>query len=423
VAAADRLNVMYVSGAYLGFAGSARRYRQYFRRMPRWRIDPLVVTVWPRQYKNIDATGELDSTAAPARHGLVWRHSIEGVPTAAIKTSPESRRLRRGMLFLLAYWLLLTRRDIHVVHVLQQAKKKTFPYALLLRAFPTPKVLSITKDFELRPRSLGRWAQRTQYGCYNAILCQSEKQKLLLSELHVRPGVTVVPNGVDTARLTPLPTPADKRALRESIGLPAESLLFLYVGSVQPRKGTDILLEAWRDVIGSRVDMRLLIVGPRFDQTNLQWSTFAGRIQELMRAPGMSASVTFVGYRRDVLEYLQAADAFVLPSDREGVPNAVLEAMACGLPCVLTPFFGSSNQLGVAGEHFVLSERTPHALADAMRTLVGWSPERRAALGAKARQLMLATMSMDHAVDVHCQLYRRLLEQSRPPSHAPSART
>jgi glycosyltransferase involved in cell wall biosynthesis len=137
----------------------------------------------------------------------------------------------------------------------------------------------------------------------------------------------------------------------------------------------------------------------------------------------MSASVRFVGYRRDVSEFLQAADAFFFPSDREGVPNAVLEAMACGLPCVLTPFFGSSTQLGVAGEHFVLSERTPHALADTMRTLAGWSPERRAALGAKARQLMVATMSMDHAVDVHCQLYRRLIEQSRPASDRRSART
>jgi glycosyltransferase involved in cell wall biosynthesis len=206
------------------------------------------------------------------------------------------------------------------------------------------------------------------------------------------------------------------------MGLPGESLLFVYVGSVQPRKGTDILLEAWREVIGSRVDMRLLIVGPRFDQTNPLWSAFAARMEELMRTPEMSASVTFVGYRRDVLEFLQAADAFVFPSDREGVPNAVLEAMACGLPCVLTPFFGSSTQLGVAGEHFMLSERTPQALAAAMCTLAASSPERRAALGAKARELMLATMSMDRAVDVHCQLYRRLVELSRPASRRGSAR-
>ena len=72
----------------------------------------------------------------------------------------------------------------------------------------------------------------------------------------------------------------------------------------------------------------------------------------------MEDSVIFYGFKSNIVDYLQAADAFVFPSENEGVPNAVLEAMACELPCVLTPFFRDSTQLGQAEQHFILVERS-----------------------------------------------------------------
>ena len=320
VAPPDPLNVLYVIGSFLGFAGSARRYRQYFRRMPGWHIHPLVVTIPPHKHKSIntiDVNGEKDRTPPLADHGLVWHQSVEGIPTTVIRTFLENSWLRRCMLFVLVFWVLLTRKDIHLVHVLQQAKTKTLPYALLLKAFPLPKVLSITQDINVPRTPLTRWLQRIQYNCYDSVICQSERQHSILSELHVRPDLTIVPNGVDTARLRPLPTEADKHALRSRLGLPRDALLFLYVGSVQPRKGTDILLEAWKEVIASRPNMRLLIVGPRFDLNQPRWVGFAAKIQGLMKAWGMSDSVTFYGYRREVLEFLQAADGLSFhPTER-----------------------------------------------------------------------------------------------------------
>ena len=127
------------------------------------------------------------------------------------------------------------------------------------------RILSITKDYEVKNWAYKKWLQRQQYDFYDAIICQSEDQRDYLLQLGVRTEIQIVPNGVDTELFRPASTNEDKLRLRQSLGLPLDEPVFLYVGSVQPRKGTDILLEAWQKLVNAGSKARLCIIGPRFD--------------------------------------------------------------------------------------------------------------------------------------------------------------
>ena len=395
------LRVLFASGGFFAFAGSTRRYRQYFRRMPFYGIQPVVATSPPLRLKSMDGFA-----SPPPMKGLVMRARVDDTPAVSIRPFGESKIVRRFILFQLVYGMLLTNRDIRVVHMLQQAKPKTFLWALILRLFPVVRILSITKDYEVKSRALKR-LQRQQYDFYDAIICQSEDQRDYLLQLGVRREIQIVANGVDTEVFRPASTTEDKLRLRQSLGLPLDEPVFLYVGSVQPRKGTDILLEAWQKLVSTGSKARLCIIGPRFDLKNPKWADFTAAIARAMAGPGMEDSVIFYGFKSNIVDYLQAADAFVFPSENEGVPNAVLEAMACELPCVLTPFFRDSTQLGQAEQHFILVERSPAALAKTLLKVAEGPEEARRAYGRQARALMIDTMNMNHAVKVHCDLYRK----------------
>lgn len=395
------LRVLFATGGFFAFAGSSRRYRQYFQRMPFYGIQPVVATSPPLRFKSLD-----ESASPPPMKGLVTRVRVDDTPAVSIRTFGDNNTVRRFMLFLLVYGMLLTNRDIRVVNMLQQAKPKTFLWALILRLFPVVRILSVTKDYEVKNRVHKR-LHRRQHDFYDAIICQSEAQRDYLLRLGVRTEIQIVPNGVDTELFRPASTAEDKLRLRQSLGLPLDEPVFLYVGSVQPRKGTDILLEAWQMVVNTGSKARLLIIGPRFDLKNPKWADFTAAIASSMAVPGMDDSVIFYGFKSNIVDYLQVADGFVFPSENEGVPNAVLEAMACELPCVLTPFFHDSTQLGQAGQHFILVERNPASLAKALLKVAERPEEARRTFGRQARSLMIDTMSMDHAVKVHCELYRK----------------
>ena len=89
-----------------------------------------------------------------------------------------------------------------------------------------------------------------------------------------------------------------------------------------------------------------------------------------MASSGAPEQVHFTGIVDDVENYLRAADLFILASSREGTPNSVLEGMATGLPCLVTPFIGMSAGIGKAGDQYQLVEREPEAIAAALTGLL-----------------------------------------------------
>lgn len=192
--------------------------------------------------------------------------------------------------------------------------------------------------------------------------------------------VTYLPNSVDLERFAPA-SAVERRALRDRLGLPLEGMLALYVGVFDARKNIGWLAEQWVARKGFGTGGRLVTVGPT--SRDDAGGVFKQGLRELAAS---YPDLMWVGDEvPNVEDYLRAADLFVLPSKSEGLPNAVLEAMACGLPCVAADIGGTRDlvQEGHTGYLFRLND--PESLSHAMRNVTRDDLGR---LGAVARRVV-----------------------------------
>ncbi|HET8947726.1 MAG TPA: glycosyltransferase, partial [Candidatus Polarisedimenticolia bacterium] len=196
--------------------------------------------------------------------------------------------------------------------------------------------------------------------------------------------VRVVANAVDAAVLPP----GARDAVRAALGLPPGQRLVLLVARQSPEKNHAMFFRAARRVAAARSDVTFVAVGHLVDP---------GAMQRLLDASGAGASVRLVGEQADIPRWLAAADVFCLTSDREGLPNALLEAMAAGLPVVCTRFPSatevlSSDRLGV-----LVARDDDASLAAGILALLG-DEGRRQAMGRAAREHVAAAYGWDRLV-------------------------
>lgn len=202
-----------------------------------------------------------------------------------------------------------------------------------------------------------------------------------------------IANGVDLERLRPVDA-GRRAALRRELGLPAGPLA-LYAGRLVPEKGLDVLLAAWPAVLREVRGAHLALVG-------------AGEQREALEAQaaglGLAGRVSFVGGRDEVAPLLQAADLFVLPSYAEGLPVALLEAMACGLPAVATAVDGTADVLedGVTGRLVPPGD----AAALAAGLVEGLTSPVAPAWGERGRDHVARRYSLEQVVGRYLDLYR-----------------
>jgi glycosyltransferase involved in cell wall biosynthesis len=190
--------------------------------------------------------------------------------------------------------------------------------------------------------------------------------------------VRLTAGGLDPARLRvienavppPAADPGVRAEVRAELGLTGESRVVLCVARLAAPKRIDLLLDAWVEV----PDATLLLAGDGADRAALE-----------RRAAPLGDRVRFLGVRRDVGRLLDAADLVVLPSDREGLPMAVLEALAAGVPVVASAV-GGIRQLGGDAVELVAPHRAD-ALAAGVRRVLD-DPARREARVSVGRALV-----------------------------------
>ena len=190
------------------------------------------------------------------------------------------------------------------------------------------------------------------YNAFDALVTNSEAIEQFLRNIGVTTRIEYIPNGVNLQRFHPVRSEQERQArqaLRDRFGIPAHHKVIAVVGAIMPRKGPDIVLQAWRSILPQFPDTHVLFVGPRADTHDPKLKKFGDEIAELVATSGAAHQVHFAGIVDDVENYLRAADIFILASNREGTPNSVLEAMATGLPCLVTPYLGISAGIGRAG--------------------------------------------------------------------------
>jgi glycosyltransferase involved in cell wall biosynthesis len=186
--------------------------------------------------------------------------------------------------------------------------------------------------------------------------------------------IRIIPNAVDPDRVAPA---ARARALiRDELGVPDDTCLFLNVARMIPGKGHAELLAAFGAVASSNPRVGLALVGDGPLRTGLEKT--AGSLPGAQR-------IHFAGGRADVPALLAAADAFVLPSHSEGFSLALAEAMLAGLPCIATDIPATREAAGEPSALMLGPPDDASALAGAMATLSA-SPELRRQLSALGRE-------------------------------------
>jgi glycosyltransferase involved in cell wall biosynthesis len=217
---------------------------------------------------------------------------------------------------------------------------------------------------------------------------------------------------VNLQRFHPAENRQDFMQIREALGIARGELMVTTMGAVMPRKGSDLLLETWNRVLKSMPGVHLVFVGPRKDLQDPGLGDYRARLEQLIGDSGATGQVYFTGLVDNVESYLHASDVFVLPSHREGMPNCVLEAMACGVPVIITPFFGLSDDLGKPGEHYLLADFSPDSLAEELRRLLR-DPGLRQRLADTALQWIRQTMDQQASLDQYASLYKELASKQK----------
>ncbi len=229
----------------------------------------------------------------------------------------------------------------------------------------------------LRKRLVSWFWQEEMLRRASAVHVATEAEAAAVAEAMPGLPLVTVPNGFDTAGVE---NGSGAAAFRDRFVGGHEGPLVLFLGRITFKKGLDLLVEAFSMVIREVPEARLAIVGP--DDEALQPS-----LELQARRLGASAHVDFVGplYGPDRLAALAAATTWVLPSHTENFGSAAVEAMAAGVPIIVSPEVNLATEIARAQAGLVVP-RTPGALRDAIVGLLR-DPARRGRLAAGGRTL------------------------------------
>jgi glycosyltransferase involved in cell wall biosynthesis len=306
------------------------------------------------------------------------------------------RRLRRSRPAILQSWLY--HADLAAALASWSIPDTSLVWNLRCSDLPNQ---SGTRSLDRIVRALAWMSTRPQ-----AVVVNSEKGKAFHSEFGYRPRRwALIPNGVDTARFRP--SPEMRLEMRKKIGIAAGAPVIGWVARLHPMKDFPTFLQAANLFSKVRQDAHFILCGEGFDRRN-------GQVLQMIAELGLENHVSLLGVRADMENIYPACDVFALSSAYgEGFPNVLIEAMACGVPCVATDV-GDSRAI-VADTGIIVPPRDPDALMRGWNAVTAAS--RTEPFGDRARKRAVDQYSIDRVCLLYETLYYELFRRKQSADH------
>jgi glycosyltransferase involved in cell wall biosynthesis len=374
---ANTIRVAMIIQDYYPMLGGAQR--QIAALAPLLQAQQVEVFVLTRRYAGLSSFEQVDNVP-------VYRLPIPGPkPVAALS-------------FILAALPLIKRLKPHVIHA-HELLSPTSAAIAAKKLYHLPVVAKVLRGgslgdlAKLKRKPFGQQRIASARRWVDMFITISQEIERELEQVGVLPEFrSFIPNGVDAARFVPL-TSSQKQALRARLGLPERAPIVIFTGRLSSEKRVDQLISIWPSIRVAHPDARLLLLGTGHEEVRLKKMAGSG--------------VDFLGLVEDVVPYLQISDLFVLPSTSEGLSNALLEALATGLPAVVSAVGGATDVIEHRKSGWLVKSDAVAELQNAISTLLS-DMEYCHSMGRSARAVITQNYSLQMTAKSLFELYGRL---------------
>jgi glycosyltransferase involved in cell wall biosynthesis len=358
------------------FGGTESILLELARGLPSHGLDPLVCSLCP-----------------PGKIG----RDIEaaGVPVLTLGMEPEANPVE----LVSGAWRVARIIDGAGVDVVQTLLYRANMLGAVGARIARRRPVLVSSQRSLDPRNapmsskLVKWSRR--FARVTVAVSNAVRAEVLANEGVSSDHVIIIPTGVDTTRFAC----RDRAAARTAFGVSKDSVAVGGAGRLTPVKGFDILLDALAQAAQRAPALELLIAGDGPERE---------RLLAQARALGVERRVRFLGAIRDLEHFYSALDVFALPSRQEGSPNALLEAMACGVAPVAATVGGVPDIVEPERSGLLVAPKRPDLFGEALVRLAADGAARER-VAAEARARILDKFDIARTVEAHADLYRSVL--------------
>jgi len=265
-----------------------------------------------------------------------------------------------------------------------------------------PVLLSSIRARDLaKPRWQRIWDRRTVHWARKVIFNSAHVVDYGKKEEGIRDEqVVVIPNGVEDLQAMALPY---RETTRAKLGLDSDTIVLGAVGRLQAQKNQALLLRACAGVRAASRSWKLLVVGDGPDKTKLQ---------HLASELGLGSQVMWLGARADVERLLAAMDVFVHTADFEGMPNALMEAMAMGLPVIASEVDGARELIRDGTDGYLVPPGDARTFSDRIAAVID-DPDLARRFGENAHRSILGSFGLPKMVQAYDVLLKELVESRK----------
>ncbi|MCK5291979.1 MAG: glycosyltransferase family 4 protein [Thermoplasmata archaeon] len=301
-----------------------------------------------------------------------------------------------GMLLVIGalIWLFRERKNIDLLH-LHSVSWLTASTAVMGAVLGIPRVVTLHGTFpSLSNRFLNAVFNLSLWlviSYSNLVTCVSEETK----GHHKLDSAIVIHNGIDTSRFSQ--DMEGRKAKREELEL-GDGFALLYIGRLDINKGIREIIQVAGDLVQEHADLRLLIVGPGDKEM----------VEECLREHSFEKNAIMVGGVENPVPYYQSSDAYVLFSAFEGIPLTLLEAMACGLPCIATSVGGIPEVIVDKTNGYLVQPSDMEGLRKTLALVLGNRDEAQE-ISSKARFTVENRFSSSRMIEDYLGVYESLV--------------